>query len=165
MRYLDHGRYRINHPHLAITSIQPSVMDTRRAPTKMRLITGTYALQANRSAFNQFDNSKCLLCRSEAETRQHFLACCSALVDARLDSLRILSSCASNLDIDVHSLIPEDLTLFLINPQLFVNKKNIHHTQSLDELESLTRLVCFRLHSTRRQLLSGSSGLTTRSGI
>ena len=43
------------------------------------LITGTYILQGNRAAFNQYTvDAPCKLCLAAPETRHHFIAECSA---------------------------------------------------------------------------------------
>ena len=51
---------------------------------KLKIITGTYILQVNRSTFNQDEiDPTCLMCKEEPETADHFLIRCSVLVDVR----------------------------------------------------------------------------------
>ena len=87
LRFLHGEPYRIGTPHIIIDSVLPSVMDVRRSATKLRLVTGTYSLQANRPAFNQHFSPTCLLCKSEPETREHFICSCSALEKVRQSGL------------------------------------------------------------------------------
>ena len=64
------------------------VRDVARIQTKLRLVTGTYVLQTNRSAFNQNQISPvCLLCWAEDETTEHFLLRCAALEIVRQPAL------------------------------------------------------------------------------
>ena len=56
---------------------------------KCKLLTGTYILQGNRAAFNQYTvDATCKLCHTAPETWQHFLAECSAYAPERETYLR-----------------------------------------------------------------------------
>ena len=60
--------------------VRSSIHDSRRAQLKCRLLTGTYILQGNRAAFNQYQvDPTCRLCSVSPETRQHFISECSFL--------------------------------------------------------------------------------------
>ena len=51
---------------------------------KCKLLTGTYILQGNMAAFNQYTvDPSCKLCLAAPETRQHFIAECSAYEQER----------------------------------------------------------------------------------
>ena len=154
LKYLNYDDFRIDHPHLAISSVSPSVMDVRRAPTKYRLMTGTYSLQSNRCAQNQFFSPVCRLCGIEAETRQHFITACSAIKSTRSESFETLSTVLTSLNLNIDLLSSEDLTTLLINCKLFVLRGSITHSEDLKELESVTRRVLYSLHSARRQIIN-----------
>ena len=72
--------------------------DALRVNTKVKLVTGTYILQSNRSTFNQNELSPlCLLCREDDETIEHFLLHCPVLDSARRVLLNDLVSIYENL--------------------------------------------------------------------
>ena len=53
------------------------------------LLTGTYILQGNRAAFNQYEvDPTCKLCSTAPETRQHFIAKCTSFLTERQNSLK-----------------------------------------------------------------------------
>ena len=50
----------------------------------MKLLTGSYTLQANRANVNQYTvNPTCKLCNAEPEDREHFLVRCTVLESIR----------------------------------------------------------------------------------
>ena len=66
-------------------------LSTKHAIVKARLLTGTYRLQGNRSAFNQYaNNPMCLLCKQADENRLHFVVQCQALQNTRTPYLEEL---------------------------------------------------------------------------
>ena len=79
LRFLHTVAYVPGRTHPLIQEVV-GVRDVARIQTKLRLVTGTYVWQTNRSAFNQNQISPvCLLCRAEDETTEHFLLRCTAL--------------------------------------------------------------------------------------
>ena len=67
-----------NHPVWA--SVRYNIQDRKKAELKMKLLTGSYTLQANRANFNEYTvNPTCKLCNVEPENREHFLARCTFL--------------------------------------------------------------------------------------
>ena len=63
--------------HHIWSTVRNNIHNNRRAQFKCKLLTGTYILQANRAAFNQYSvNPTCKLCSKEPETREHFIAKC-----------------------------------------------------------------------------------------
>ena len=79
-------------PHPLITMISNSPRDVARSSVKWRLLTGTYALQSTRKAFNQTNpDTTCLMCGKSSETLQHFLLVCDATEDIRNTYLGLLT--------------------------------------------------------------------------
>ena len=79
LRFLHSEAYLPDRTHPLIQEVV-GVTNVARIQTKLRLVTGTYVLQTNRSAFNQNQISPvCLLCRAEDETTEHFLLRCAGL--------------------------------------------------------------------------------------
>ena len=53
---------------------------------KVKILTGTYILQANRASFNQYAvDPTCKVCQGEPEDRVHFIARCKSLDHVRDD--------------------------------------------------------------------------------
>ena len=63
------------------STVRDNIHDSRRAQIKCKILTGTYILQVNRAAFNQYtvDSTWKLCCRDPETplhvTRQHFVFC------------------------------------------------------------------------------------------
>ena len=65
---------------------------------KLKLVTGTYILQVNRSAFNQNEiDPTCLMSKEEPETIDHFMIRCNALEEVRQPILKNILQCAEYL--------------------------------------------------------------------
>ena len=154
LKLMYRDTYRIGKLHTTISTVRPSIMDGRRSPTKLRLLTGTYGLQTNRPAFNQHYSTTCLLCKTVPETREHFICQCPALQNIRSTAWQ-----------DLHStLTPHGINIFQMNTsqqlQLIINGSLLFHShiqcsQTISDIESLTRRVCFKLHNERYQMLNG----------
>ena len=70
-------------PYNALAGVSMDQLDIRRVPTLVRVLTGTMTLQANRRQYNRTDSKTCLLCRTEPETRDHFIRTCPTLQESR----------------------------------------------------------------------------------
>ena len=87
-------------------------LSNKRAITKLKLLTGTYILQGNRSVYNQHSvNATCPLCNSADETRHHFLIECSALSDVRRPYMERLLQYANDVNYST-----DDLVALVLNP-------------------------------------------------
>jgi hypothetical protein len=76
----DFSSFKIGKTHPALVGVQSTEWDIRRMATKLRLLTGTYHLQTNRKAFNQYTvNTKCALCLADDDDLEHMLSTCSRL--------------------------------------------------------------------------------------
>ena len=75
LKYVNTDAVKVGKSHHVLSTVRNSIHDSRRAPLKSKLLTGTYILQGNRAAFNQYQvNSTCKLCSAAPETRQHFIS-------------------------------------------------------------------------------------------
>ncbi|KAH3796782.1 hypothetical protein DPMN_150353 [Dreissena polymorpha] len=69
-----HGKL---HPVLQVGCL--SALEVTRLPVRLRLLTGTYILQVNRSRFNQYAiDPVCPNCKEADKTVEHFLLQCPA---------------------------------------------------------------------------------------
>ena len=155
LKYLNSEDYRVDKPHVALMTVAPSVMNVRRLPTKLRLMTGRYMLQSNCAPQNQHHSGTCSFCQQDIETRQHFLTSCQSLNDTRAKAPKALAQVALLYSIHLDCLDPEELTLLIINCKLYILKViDTPRTRDLTELESATRRLCYDLHCARRRYLS-----------
>ena len=76
-KYVNPDVLKVGSCHHVWSTVRDNIHDSKRAQIKCKLLTGTYILQANRAAFNQYAvNATCKLCQSAPETRQHFIGVC-----------------------------------------------------------------------------------------
>ena len=87
------------------------LLETVRDQLKYKLLTGTYILQVNRAAFNQYTvDPTCKLCLAAPETRQHSIAECSAYEPERGVYAEKLGN---------NPVLPDKPKSDLLNPELF----------------------------------------------
>ena len=78
-KYVNPDTLKVGSVHPVWATVRNSITDNRRAQLKCKLLSGTYTLQCNRAAFNQYTvDATCKLCLAAPETRQHFVAECMA---------------------------------------------------------------------------------------
>ena len=83
LRYLNVSEFTCGKRHPLLRALG-NIREVPRISTKLKLVTGTYILQTNRTTFNQNQmDPVCLLCHQENETTEHFLLCCPALASHR----------------------------------------------------------------------------------
>lgn len=152
LRYIHVEDYQPGKRHPCIQYVT-SVRDIPRVNTKVKLVTGTYILQSNRSAFNQNDLSPlCLLCREDDETVEHFLLHCPVLASTRRVLLDDLMNTYENLfheQPDSNSLLQ-----FILDSGSFLSPDTEHLPQLRLNIEKTSRCLCQRLHAARFQKLS-----------
>ena len=142
-------------PHLAVTSGKASVTDVRCAPTKLRLLTGADAFQANGPAFNKNNNKKYLICGQGDENHEHFLLKCVALSECRKSYMVILSNTVQEvLSLSINTLDTDKLLSLIIDIQHFVTETVICHKIDLSVVEEATRHYCYGLHCERNSKLN-----------
>ena len=84
LKYLNPRSVTVGKLHMCWSSVRHNVRDNRRAELKVKVLTGAYILQANRSCFNQYAvDPSCKLCQKEPEDREHFIARCDSLEHVR----------------------------------------------------------------------------------
>ena len=137
---------------------QTSVNDAWRslhARTRVRLLTGTYTLQANIAKFNQNEvDPTCQLCGTLPEDRVHFIAMCtelSATRKAALQSLQHVSSDAIYQDqLKEAWKTPDNRTRLLLNPiSLGVVSADGLAEGEVAEVERCVTTFCQFLHQDR----------------
>ena len=126
--------------------------DRKRADLKMKLLTGIYILQANRTNFIPYAvDPMCKMCNSESEDREHFLARCTSLESVR----RHYREKLHNLVITTQINQLDDTKLFT---QLVLHRI-LHRVQCISEhrqsqIELWSRKYIHRLHYSRLKLLN-----------
>ena len=91
LKYINKDSLKVGKCHHVWSTVRNSIYDSRRAQLKCRLLTGTYILQGNRAAFNQYQvNPTCRLCSVAPENRQHFISECLFLNPERSDYIENL---------------------------------------------------------------------------
>ena len=77
LKYVNPDSFKVGSVHPVWATVRNSITDNMRAQLKCKLLSGTYTLQGNRAAFNQYTvDATCKLCLAAPETRQHFVAVC-----------------------------------------------------------------------------------------
>ena len=63
LKYINPDSLNVGSEHPVLATVRNSITDNRRAQLKCRLLSGTYTLQGNRAAFNQYIvDATCKLC-------------------------------------------------------------------------------------------------------
>ena len=95
LQYLNTEDYMPGRKHWLIQHTR-EVREVTRLKTKLKLVTGSYVLQVNRTCFNQNQvNRTCMICNTDEETTEQFLLTCNALAETRRPMLARLVSVAS----------------------------------------------------------------------
>jgi hypothetical protein len=81
--FLRSSKYTIGKCHHWLESVNSTMTDVQRLTVKLRLMTGVYHLQTNRSAFCQHEIDTCPLCKDSTDDRVHFIAECTVLASVR----------------------------------------------------------------------------------
>ena len=77
LKYVNPIVLKVGKSHHVWSTVRNCLTDNKRAQLKCKLLPGTYILQGNRAAFNQYTiDPTCKLCLAAPETRQHFIAEC-----------------------------------------------------------------------------------------
>lgn len=149
-KYVNPDALKVGSHHHIWSTVRNNVHDSKRAQLKCKLLTGSYILQANRAAFNQYTvNPSCKLCSSAPETRQHFIGECVFFDADRkfyIGKLQ-LNPALSNVKISQFQ-DPEFLTQLTLDASALINFENIDKEQ-LGSLELCTREYIHRIHVRR----------------
>ena len=83
LRFVNIEKCSTSKPHIVWKGIK-CAREARRAIIRARLLTGSFTLQGNRARFNQYQvNATCIICKTAAEDRKHFMLECPALETVR----------------------------------------------------------------------------------
>ena len=83
-KYLNTDTCGVGRVHNSWSSTSNSVRDVRRAHIKVKMLTGSYVWQSNRSKFNKYEVSPIFpLCKLAPENLRHFLLECPSLQHVR----------------------------------------------------------------------------------
>ena len=151
----------LDEPHPIYKHTGSDPYEIERAAIKVRLLTGTYTLQANKHKYNQHEVDKtCELCRAGTEDREHFILSCTALHEARQKHLPKLLELIPELAESNDSLLQcimdsshEDLALLSQNPR-----------QKTKLIEPITRSLLYELHVQRTRILASRTKEQDRRG-
>lgn len=147
LRYMSSTNYdnKISHP--VWKTVNTTTYDLRKAAVKVKLLTGTYRLQANQARYNQTAvDPTCPLCKNAPEDRAHFVANCPATQHIREKYLpKILQL--------VNSCQPSGRDLI----QLILDSSEMHEVLGQEDLKSIERVsrhMCWALHKFRETKLA-----------
>ena len=116
-----------------------------RIRLKLKVVTGTYILQVNRSSFNQNRiDPTCLMCRNGDKNIEHFILECEAISHIRVPILKEIKNICDGLYpvSDNNTLIKN-----ILDSQKILNYDN--KPENVIMLEYQCRRLCFSLHCER----------------
>ena len=143
------------HPLLKVGEDQDPARQANRLPVKLKLVTGTYILQSNRSAFNNLQiDPTCLLCKCEEESIEHFLLKCSAFETVRRPVLESISYILLDTFDERFELLDDERKLQIILDIHMVYKCTKNNLAAVLHIEHHCRRLCYSLHTHRYKLLS-----------
>ena len=146
LRYINPNSLKVGKAHPVLSTVRNSLIDNKRAQLKCKVLTGTYILQGNRAAFNQYTvDATCKPCLAAPETRQHFIAECSAYTHARevyLEKLRNNPVLPDRLCSELQN--SEFLTRLILDPSVYVDS-----LENLEFLELCSREYIDQIHRRR----------------
>lgn len=150
---------KIGKPHPVWENVKFNVKDVRRASVKCRMMTGTYTLQSTLAKYNKAEvNPLCPMCCMEDEDMSHFICRCNALHQYRYTQIQKLQDIISTSNPDVWSSISSDTELLagliLDCSKFFENGLLSKETGLSEEIETITRNLCFNLHCGRTHILN-----------
>ena len=153
--------------HPVWSTVRANCFDVQRSHVKAKLLTDTYLLQSHVAKFKKVDDDICKLCKSEAEDRGHFLIQCTALVEVReiwLTKIKDLITNQNGNEVWEEIISDRDtiLKVILDNSLLRYSVLKQLSRDNFKELETLTRIYCFKLHFLRCQLLQKDPGVAAR---
>ncbi|CAG2229988.1 unnamed protein product [Mytilus edulis] len=158
LKYLAINQIKNGKPHISYTTLQPTILDVRKGIIKSRMMTRTYTLQADRHKFSRYEIAPtCQMCNQEPEDLTHMLTTCSALSETRKETFNPIKTYVTKFIgemkwketfIDRHKItvLIIDCTNFTY---IFSESK-----LKIEELEMLTRDMCYKMHNSRLKLIS-----------
>jgi hypothetical protein len=158
MQSQSSARY-INPNSCSLTNVHPvwkycgsHTREITRATIKAKILVGAYNLEGKRSKFGRGENGQCQLCRTDMETREHFLVKCTALEHIRKPYIEALAQLVvervGEIEATFH-LSPSYMTRTILDPSHVAA-----NDEFLYEAEQVTRRLCYALHHNRLFALS-----------
>ena len=146
LKYINPNSLKVGKSHPIWATVRNSITDNKRAQLKCKILTGTYTLQGNRAAFNQYTvDATCKLCLAAPETRQHFISECSAYTQERevyVQKLRNKLVLPVNVCSDFQN--PEFLTQLTLDCSVYVDR-----FEDIEFLELCSREFIDQIHKRR----------------
>ena len=152
--------------HLTFGKVHPlaksttyNIRDIARIPKRLKIVTGNYILQSDKSAFSKKATSPiCLLCKKSEETTTHFLIVCEKLEETRTPILNKIIQEVSSIFAEQKLGGKIDLLLIIINPFAYVaGGEDTKLTDSIsNSLEPICRQLLHALHNKRYALLKST---------
>lgn len=154
LTYCNIPSLEIGSTHPVWDTVKPNTNDVKMGITKVRLLTGTYLLQSNRSKFNKYEvDDTCPLCRLGPEDREHLITRCPALAQCRLKGLReIRNIISTKCGEDTWSKLTSKhiITALIIDCTTLARKGILPDSREmLSEIEVSSRIMCHKLHVRR----------------
>ena len=156
LKYLSKDQIKIGTQHSIYRTVKSSILDVRKCIIKTRMVTRTYTLQTDKHKFSRYKmDPMCELCKIENEDLPHMLTTCVALVDIRNEHY-------TPIKYRVIEIIGTEKWKEIFNTRLAISKlivdcsnyaKFLLNQQNIDEIETLCRNFCYKLHNKRIELL------------
>ena len=146
-KYVNPDVLKVGSCHHVWSTLRDNIHDSKRTQIKCKLLTGTYILQANRAAFNQYAvNVTCKLCQSAPETRQHFIGECAEF-KAESDSYKekLAKSQILSRELILQLENPEILTQLTLDASVIIGTTKLDF-EKLGSRELYTREYIYRIH-------------------
>ena len=159
LKYLNIDHCKVGSVHNVWKLTSHSTRDVRRAQIKVKLLTGSYTLQSSRSKFSKSAISDtCLLCKVAPEDLKHFLLDCSRLQPVR-------STYIHDIEQILLRVVPDHAAQLLTNKErlccVIMDCTILADAVSgdlweglINDMEVVSRNLCFALHLKRTTLLS-----------
>ena len=160
-KYLNIDALEIGTVHPVWRILSSNTREVEMVAVKAKLLTGTYVLQANCARFNQFQvNPICTICE-EPEDRHHFILRCRSLVGSRDVHMKKINLYLHEIYEDdiADAILSDENTLLQIildctNKSLVDEAISSQLSTLCDDIEPMTRRLCFSLHVKRAALLN-----------
>ena len=146
LKYVNPLLLKVGKAHPIWATVRNGIADNRRAQLKCKLLTGSYILQGNMAAFNQYTvDATCKLRLAVPETRQHFIAECSAFTPEReVYSEKLQNSSVLRAAESVDLTDPEVFTQLTLDGSVFVTSD-----EDIAQLELFSRDFIDQIHRKR----------------
>ena len=148
LRFLSSSTYTCGRRHPLLQDVR-NQQEIPRIRLKLKVVTGTYILQMNRSSSNQNRiDPTCLMCGNGDENIEHFILECEALSHIRVPILKeIRDICDSLYPVSDKNILLQ----IILDSQKILNYDN--KSENMIMLEYQCRRLCFSLHCERYKKL------------